>query len=357
MKKSLCVLSLAACLLLTGCRSLPTPREMGDMALLRTMGVDRAGEELLVTVSTGPRAKGIRGEDQSALVLSAQRPSLSGAALALQGLSDSHVFFGYVDQLLLGEGLARQGVIPTLDYFARDTELGLGARLWIVRGNTGENAVRSGGDQGVEGRLTTLRTDGELGVAAISRTAGEVYSDLLEQGASYAPALASADEEKGAALVDGGYAVLKGDRLAGFLDGEAARGLELLAGKPSAHVLSVNLPGNPVTVRVSGAVTTCRFSRDGKLMLNCRVNARLAEYGTPLTQGEWGQVQRVLEERERARVRSTLDQLRGWEADCLGLGSKAALTAPGLWSVLEKEWPRQFGAWEPELSLRVALHD
>ena len=41
------ILGLAAlCVLLSGCAGLPRPREMGDMALLRAMGVDAAGEEV-----------------------------------------------------------------------------------------------------------------------------------------------------------------------------------------------------------------------------------------------------------------------------------------------------------------------
>ena len=168
------ILALAlVCLTLTGCSVLPYPREMGDMALLRTMGVDREEGGLGVTVSTGPRAKGLQGEQEKAMVLSALRPSLSSAALALQALSDSYVFFGYIDQLLLGEELAREDVVPVLDYFARDVELGLGAQLWVIREATAREAVESGGDQGVESRLSTLRTDGETGVAAIARTAGD----------------------------------------------------------------------------------------------------------------------------------------------------------------------------------------
>ena len=132
MRGRLCALALA-CAFLAGCSPLPRAREMGDMALLRTMGVDWLETGLSVTASTGPRARGLQAEGQSALVLSAESQSLSGACLAMQGQSDSYVFFGYVDQLLLGEELARHGVVSVLDYFARDVELGLGAQLWLVR--------------------------------------------------------------------------------------------------------------------------------------------------------------------------------------------------------------------------------
>ena len=81
MRGRLCALALA-CAFLAGCSPLPRAREMGDMALLRTMGVDWLETGLSVTASTGPRARGLQAEGQSALVLSAQSQSLSGACLA-----------------------------------------------------------------------------------------------------------------------------------------------------------------------------------------------------------------------------------------------------------------------------------
>lgn len=161
MKKRLAPAALAvAAALLAGCgtTALPYAREMGDMALLRTMGVD-AGEkegDLRVTVSTGKRAAGLQGEGQPPLILSAEGGSLSSACLAMQGLSDSYVFYGYVDQLLLGEELALEGVQTVLDYFAQDVELGLGTQLWLIRGDTAQGAVQAGEKTGVDSRLSTL---------------------------------------------------------------------------------------------------------------------------------------------------------------------------------------------------------
>lgn len=353
MRRVLCVLLLAACLFLAGCRGLPAPREMEDMALLRAMGVDQAGEELLLTVTAGSGQEDGKDKGQ-ALVLSARGSSLSAAALSLQGCSDRAVYFGYVDQLLLGEGLARRGVRPVLDYFARDTDLGLGARLWVARGSSGEEALNSDGREGAAWRLATLRSDGEMGAAVISRTAGEVYADLLELGCAYAPALSVSQREE-ASLTGGGYAVLREDQLVGFLDGEEARGLELLAGRPSDHVLAVELSGGRAVVRLTGGSALCRFSRDGRLVIRCRATARLAEYGAPLTEGERDLVRMALEEREYARTRSAMALLRSWETDCLGLGEKAALSAPGRWSAWKEDWPRRFGAMEPELIVTVKL--
>ena len=261
MRRTILTAVLASVLALTGCgkAALPYAREMGDMALLRTMGVDAEGDRVRVTVSTGRRAAGLQGEGQPALVLSALGDSLSGACRSMQGLSDSYVFYGYVDQLLLGEGAALAGVEPVLDYFSRDVELGLGAQMWLVRGETARAALESGGEAGVEGRLSTLQTDSEMGAAGVARTAGEVFSDLLERGCAYLPALTASGREAdgGTALLEAGYGVLRDGALAGWLDGEAAKGLELLAGHAADDILTVELPSGQAVARITGASVRC----------------------------------------------------------------------------------------------------
>lgn len=360
MKRRICPLLLALCLLLTGCGSLPTGREMGDMALLRTMGVDSAPSGVAVTVSTGLRAKGIQGDEEPALVLSAQKESLSAACLAIQGLSDCYVFYGYVEQLLLGEELARGDIISVLDYFARDVELGLGAQVWLVRGSTAQAAVDAGGEDGVEQRLSTLQTDGEMGAAAISRTAGEVYTDLLERGAAFAPAVTPTGDED-ATLVEAGYGVLKDGALVGFLEGESARGLEILAGRTSAEILTVQLPENQVSVRMTGAGTRPALEFQGDtpaaLGLSCWVEVELVEYDHRLSRDELELLQSRLEAQMTVRLEETLTQLRTWQADCTGLGPRAALAHPGRWQAIQGEWPAWFGRLEPELTVRVTVHD
>ena len=357
MTRCLALLLLPA-LLLTGCAGLPRPREMGDMALLRTMGVDLGEDGLSVTVSTGPRARGLQGEQEGALVLSARGDSFSAAALSLQSLSDSYVFFGYVDQLLLGQELAEAGITRVLDYFARDVELGLGAQLWVVRGAAARQAVEAGGDRGVEGRLSTLRLDGEMGVAALTRTAGEVYTDLLEQGAAYLPALRPGTEEQ-AVLLEAGYAVLKGDALAGFLEGEAARGLELLAGRPAADVIPVALGEETVYVRITGGDASCRLERlEGGavgLTVACRVTARLAEYAALPGREELEAVEEAVGQVELERAALALAQLQSWQADCAGLGVRSALSAPEVWHQVEEDWPARFGSLTVGLELQVEI--
>ncbi len=359
MKKRLIPL-LAACLLLTGCSSLPTAREMGDMALMRTMGIDTVPDGVRVTGSTGPRARGLEAEGEPSLVLTAERPSLSGACLAMQGQSDSFVFFGYVDQLLIGEELASEGVSPVLDYFAQDVELGLGAQLWLVRGTTAQEAVSSGGDEGIDQRLETLQHDGKMGIASISRTAGETYVDLMELGSAFVPALSPAGNETGV-LLESGYGIIKDGALAGFLDGEAAKGLELLAGGGAADILDIELADNKVSAKITSAHTQSAFEFQGDtlsaLKLTCEVEVRVTEYQRRLSDEERNALQGELERRERERLGLALERLRAWRADCAGLGVGAAMAHPAKWQTLQADWPDWFAKVPVEIRVRVTIQE
>lgn len=350
---------LAACLLLTGCSGLPTAREMEDMALLRTLGVDPSPAGVAVTGSTGPRARGLRAEGEPALTLTADRGSLSAACLAMQGQSDSFVFFGYVDQLLLGEELAEQGVRPVLDYFSRDAELGLGAQLWLIRDASAREALSAGGDEGVDSRLETLRNDSEMGIANLTRTAGEVYTDLLELGCAYVPALSPAGDGD-ALLREAGYGILKGDTLVGFLEGDAARGLELLAGGPSADILDAELPSGPMSVKITSARTksslTFRGDAPDTLKLTCKIEARLSEYRQRPEDEELKDLRGELESRERERIEAALDQLRAWRTDCAGLGAKAGMSHPARWQAVRADWPEQFSRVPAEVTVQIKIN-
>lgn len=365
MKRMGAAAALAAVLLLSGCgkAALPYAREMGDMALLRTMGVD-AGEEagqVRVTVSTGKRAAGLQGESQPPLILSAAGESLSAACLSMQGLSDSYVFYGYVDQLLLGEEAALEGVEPVLDYFSRDVELGLGVQVWLVRGGTAQAAIEAGGETGVDSRLSTLQTDSEMGAAGITRTAGEVFSSLLEQGCAYLPALRAAGAEEGeqTALLEAGYGVLRDGALAGCLEGESAKGLELLTGQTAEDIIEVDLPSGRAVARITEVSTRCEPVFQGEeltgLRLYCRAAAELAEFHEPMDQGELAQLREALEERESLRLRQVMEQLRAWGTDCTALGSQVAQANPTRWEKLRGEWEERFSTIPYEVSVQVSV--
>lgn len=344
---------------LTGCGSrswLPYAREMGDTALLRTMGLDGGGERIELTVSTGSRSGG-----QGALVLSAFGTSVPAAALAVQSLGDSYVYYGHVDQLLLGEELLLGGVAPVVDYLAREAELGLGVQLWAVRGGTAGQAIRTAGGQGVPERLAQLNTDSELGAANISRSAAELMTVLARGGSTYLPALEllSAREGDGneggeRTLVPNGYAILRQGKLVCWVDDDTARGIELMEGQAFGQVADLTLPdGTEVALVVDEVRTRCRPVFQGEeltgLDVMCDLTARVAQTGRRLNEDDLRQLQQHLERMEGERMVQALELGQYWDADFLGLERRVQMTRPDRKNAVREQWGEAFRS----LNIRV----
>lgn len=348
--------------MLTGCSGrgwLPYAREMGDTALLRTMGLDGDGERVELTVSTGSRSGG-----QEALVLSAFGDSIPAAALAVQSLGDSYVYYGHVDQLLLGEEVAVRGMDRVVDYLAREAELGLGVQLWVVRGGTAGQAIRTAGSRGVPGRLAQLNTDSELGAANISRSAAELMTVLARGGSTYLPALEllSAREGDGGeggeqTLVPNGYAILRQGKLVCWVDDETARGIELMEERAFGQVADLTLPdGTEVSLTVDEVHTGCRpvFRREELtgLDVTCTLSARVAQTGRRLNESDLQQLQQHLERMEGERMVQALELGQYWDADYLGLGRRAQMAHPDRKNAVQEQWEGAFRS----LDIRVEVH-
>ena len=317
---------LPALLLLAGCAPLsltgllPYAREIEDMELVRTLGVDTGPEGVAVTAAAG----GADGETGTA---SAGADTVSAAVLAMQAQGDSYLYFGHVGQLLLGEDLARRGVGEVLDYTLRDVEMRLETALYLVRGGTAVEALE-GAEGSAPDRLEALADGTGLTADTMTRSVKDVLSDLEDRGASFVPALSA-----GGRLAPAGYGILKDGALTAWAEGEAARGVNLLLGRVDADVVEVRPSGQPsAALRVVEARTLVRPVYEGGVLTGlraeCQVEANLAEGRSAEDESRRRALEAALAETERARIQAALDLAAAENADYLGLCRSAALLAP-----------------------------
>lgn len=346
------VLSAALCVL-SGCSGqglFPYAREMGDAALLRTMGVDGTHTQVELTVSTGSSG----ANTQPALVLSAEGPSLGTASQRIQGMGDVFVYYGYVDQLLLSEERAMLGVDDILDYLGRDNELGLGVQVWVVRDGTASQAIKSGGEKGISARLEQMGTDAQVSAASSVRTVGELMTALAQGDSTYLPAvsLKAAREGDGGqggeyTLSSDGYAVLRQGKLVGFVRGEAALGLDLLEGNIFGRVEELTLEdGARVTLRMTGAQIRCEpvfyGGELGGVDIVCQTAGQVIQSDRQPEQRDTERLQRELERLTGERIAAALGLAQYWDADYMGLKRRTGMSSPNSWSKIETQWGTVF---------------
>ena len=340
---------------LGGCRAdlLPYAREIEDMSLVRTLGVDADADGVAVTAATGGQ-----GLDDPALI-SGSAGTLSAALLEMQGEGDSYIYFGHVGQMLLGEDLARRGVGGgvggvivngtaggssrgvggALDYVMRDVEMRLDTELYVIQnGQAGTTISAAWQQDSAADRLETLHDGAGLRSDSMSRTVRNVLSDLERCGASFAPALTG-----DGTLSTAGYALLRDGVLVGWAEGAAAAGVNLLLSRVDADVVELPQADGTAALRVVGAKTRIRGVFDGEVLtgmdVKCRVEANLAE-GAPALQEEAARrrLEAELAAVEQERILAALELCRTLEGDFFSLAGAAGLSQPWRAEALRRQW-------------------
>lgn len=349
--------SLCLALSLTSCASFPYTHEIESTVLMRTLGVDvgtASVDGVAVTASAGARSSAGTQEGQAPTRLSAQADTISAACQQMQGLGDRFIFFGDVEQLLVGEGQAARSLTAVLSHVGRDRALRLEAQVWCVRGASAADVLFSD-QEGAGARLDAMREDAGLFSAGLPKSAREALVELSLNGCTFVPALALTERRAGdgaageTAIVPAGYALIRDGALAGWTDPEASRGVNLLLGKVDTDVLELVTPDcSRVALKISGART--RYApqvTDGALTgltVTCHIEADVAERRGECVLNEetllW--LERALAGVTKRRMAAAVEQLQALDADCLGLGAKAALAAPWHKTLLASQWQARF---------------
>lgn len=205
MKGKIWAIALALLLAAKGAGLLPQGREMEELRLITALAADKRGTGVALTAVTGVRA--VEGEEPQ--VLDGEGRDMASACQAVQEAEASRAYLGQADKLLLGEELARNGLMETLEFVMDHRELRLDTLLYIVKGNAGEGLA-----------ATAPATAGETpGRDPKGVTVGQVLARLCENRAIRVPVLAP-DEE--GMLAPSGWARLERGGLAGYDDGTRA---------------------------------------------------------------------------------------------------------------------------------------
>lgn len=349
---------------LSGCSKeetlLPVPQEMGNMALLRTFAAD-VGEDVpwKVTVSTGKQAKGLQGEQEPPLVLSGESASLIGACRQLEGLTDHTIFYGYIDQLLLGMDVGNTGISHVLEYFTTQPALSLGTGIWLSS-STGEELIVATAEEGTQEYLGTMISESKLGNLGLTRKIGEVLTDIREINATYIPIL-GVNPQGG--LEEEGYALFRGDTFVTTLKDQEAMGLNLLLGQDqllelqqNQGIYAVNL--NQISTSYQGEWSDEDDQKLKSVEIHLEIRGKLLEY-SHRPEEEALKILRMQGEEEVAKLcQSTLAVLQKYQVDVLYLSGHLGLSHPLQWTWLENNWEDVFSQVEmtviPHITLTIS---
>ncbi|MCD8382833.1 MAG: hypothetical protein LUC30_07965 [Clostridiales bacterium] len=370
----LLALGLGLYLLLSGYSSdlLPWSRDITQVKLMRTMALDVGdGDMVQVTLSGGLQQQNQDGSDTLPLLLSRQGLTVFGSVQALQTESDGYVEMGHLADCVIGEGLAREGLEGLADFLERDFSMRLGTRMFLLAGDTGENALRLTASKttALTERLEAISQNRTYGGKDWPFTVRTYLAETEDNGVALLPVLELADnpdydpenrdERPEREIHLTGLACLVDQKLAGVLTGEESRGASLLSGWDQLDRFEVELP-NGTVAGIRLVLSQCRwepeFDETGRLTA---VTARLEVQGELNELTGWADLTdaEVLETLEQGFLRqvaslaqAALDRSQGDGADFLHIRRQLAFQCPAHSTRLLTDWED----WFPTVELRAA---
>ena len=278
---------------LSGCGSIYSNyREIQQLMVIQTMGIDREKGGVQVSMAAAAEASGGRPRR-----MSAQGSTITAAIDRAYKLSyEEEIFFSHVNHLLVGEAAAEEGLDAFLDSVSQSPTMRIDIPLYIVRGSTANQAVMEVGDssKGISEVMQTVHESFASPSNSRVFTVADTINSLLRYGSALVcavecvPSSESVSPGKSASAQGGGeqnaqqgeeqnpqqeegqnaqdktqgetplmavpagYAVIRDGKLCKFIEPEEAAAVGLLTG---------SLPITDITV-------TDRNGKDASLELN-----------------------------------------------------------------------------------------
>lgn len=362
-------LALLLCLLLlTGCWN---RREIETLGFVLGLGIDWDEEEEVYELTmqmARPQARGDGGDGgpggPSYWVFSARGKTVFDAVRKMATVSPRKAWWGHTDVLILGEEMARRGVMPALDFMVRDGETRRLVWVLVTRGKAREILTHQAQSEpvGAMGLMKMIRARGATSTEVVVRL--HDFRVMLTSPASAVTGLVTladpAESGPSADFLLEGSAVFRRHHLVGFLDKTESRGTLWVQSKVKSGIVLVPCPGDVeelVGLEIVGARSRIiPRLRNGQLELTVRISAEsnlgdktcLRRLSTPEGFNELndGYARAI-----RSEVKEALSRAQEMGTDVFGFSTRIQQELPSVWRQIEPEWEEQF----QDLSIRLEV--
>lgn len=333
--------------------------EVNDLAIVSMVGINRTADgemEVLTNVVIPGRAGrgGEQGDTQagglSFVMLRGTGRTVMEAAKRIQMELPRRLFWAHARVILIGEELARDGVRPAIDFLTRHRELRM--TNYVVVAKDGLTKVMANQTDLEQLPVEYIReiSRSHIGTAV---TVADWVRDLAAPGAEpimgtvmLSPPPPGAPPAQSAAPKLVGTALFKGDKLVGYLDASATRGLLWLRAQMQIGTATVIVPKatGPTSIEWarSQVERTARLER-GKVTIyvKAKVEGDVNEEQAKLDLSDPQTISLIETEFRKVikqRMESALAKLRAAKTDAAGFGEVVHRQLPAVWKQVKRDW-------------------
>jgi len=368
-------------LLLTGCWD---RREINDIGIVVAVGLDKddvTGKILMTSQVVRPGSLKKEGGGQSSSpveIITTQGNTIAEAVKNISQQFDRIAFFAHVKVLVISEQLAKEGLLPLIDFFMRNSNTRNLAWLIIAKdGKAKDILITNYGIENVQATyldnmITNKGENSEVStpdvltylkaIASENNPIGGVM-EIVEQ-----PTMPT--KEKKPSTTQGvqlsGTAVFKKDKLVGYLDKMETRGLNWVTGKVENTIINIPSPNKNdkliaiAITKASRNITPKMINGEISFTIEVKVDGNIAElqdtahyFKDPDSFATLEKKQNEMIERE---IKTTLDKVQmELGSDILGFGSAYSKKYPQEWKSIKDDWDTIFPSVSYEVKVDAKL--
>ncbi|MCY9662492.1 Ger(x)C family spore germination protein [Paenibacillus chondroitinus] len=370
----LCTLSLLG-LVLSGCWD---RHELNDLAITVGVGLDKSGDEYLVTVQiVNPNevaSKKGAGYSTPITTLSARGISILEAARKLTTSAPRKLFASHLRIIVIGEELAREGVAKVLDGITRDHEIRSDFYLIVARGTTASKVLQilTPIERIPANKMfKTLETSEKAWAPTVSVRIDQFITKLSEPTTEsvLTGIRIEGDPKKGRSksslgetkpitnLQYTGLALFKQDKLVDWLNEDESKGYNYIVGNVKSTMGHLECPkGGTLTVEIIRSKTKMKgVVKNGKPEINLHVileeNVSEVQCDIDLLKPETiHELEETAAKALKKVMYASINKAKENKADIFGFGEVIEDVSPKLWKEMEPDWQNEFAKLQVNIS-------
>ncbi|MFD0695012.1 Ger(x)C family spore germination protein [Paenibacillus sp. GCM10027628] len=353
MKNFLRVLFLFFMMVISGCWD---KKELNDLAVVMGVGIDKGPKgEIRVTaqVIRPPSKQGgsTGGSSLPTWSLSANGSTVLDAIAHLNEISPRRLYWPHMQLIIFGDALAREGVAPYLNWFARDLESRTSTILAVTQGKAEDllNQKVELGNVPTKTMADLIQTSDLRQLPTRKMTLRDFVSFLATPGIDSAVDVINMKSVRGKpeTYSVAKIAVFKGDKLVGYISGAQRTAVEMVNNKYRNALLKVACPNDKTKEFIfqvtDYSITKSISAKDENIQvgMNIFVEGNLNDQSCAVNLLQPKMMQRVeknIQSQVQTYILTTFEKSAEMKADIYGIGRNLKRHYPHVWDNLQKDW-------------------
>lgn len=359
---------------ITGCSQIARSRvEIDEAMFVRVLSIDKGeNNNVKVTITSKDVSSLSSGTGQAtkqqSYNISSEGKTMLEAVRNLWTFADRRPYYGHTEIILIGEDIAKEGILKYLDYVSRDHQFRHNSRIYIVKGSTANSLVENTHTSGVFIGDVLRNLENNIVGLSISSTVSIAEAMFIFDNpnvSTFIPCIEKVkkvtkeaqDRDKFDMAIKG-YAVFKGDKLSRYLQDKESRGINWVKNRIASGVILVKgKKGEDISLEIINSQTRMKpqMTKDTiSCTINISVNTNIDEITAPDDIFDRSGINYLNEQQEKAikaEIENVLTIAQKANLDFFGIIQEFHMKYPVSWKEIEKNWAELF----PQIKFNVVV--